>query len=514
MLRHRSKINASMRNPQTLTDEFQVFQTLPSPAVVSKNSNCIRNCLIVLVVSALFAGCTVGANYKRPQVAVPPAWRTVDGESNSLSDLNWWQLFKDPTLQNLIRVALQNNKDLQVAFARVAEERALLGVARSAQFPQLDASARYKNQRLSESSFPPVDKLGVNPDMDLYRTDLDLSFEIDLWGRLRRATEAARAELLASEEVQRTVTMTLVSDVAQAYFELLELDSEVKIDRRTVESRRNSLNLVSHRYNDGLASELDVKRAEEELAATAGAVPDAERRIGQAENRLSILLGKNPGPIARGESLDSEVMPPEVPAGLPSALLERRPDILAAEQQLVAANARIGAAKAEFFPQISLTGAFGTESVSLSDFFTGPSRAWQAGPTVTLPIFHGGRLSANLHATEAREQQALIRYRQSIQQAFKEVEDALIFHSKAREVRIERERRVSAARQALALADLRYANGISSYLDVLDAQRQLFSAETDLAQITRDQLISVVQLYKALGGGWETQPSNGKASQP
>jgi multidrug efflux system outer membrane protein len=359
-----------------------------------------------------------------------------------------------------------------------------------------------------------VDKLGVNPDMDVYRTNLDLSFEIDLWGRLRRATEAARAELLASEEAQHTVTMTLVSDVAQAYFELLELDREAEIDRRTLESRRNSLSLVSYRYDGGLASELDVKRAEEELAATAAAVPDVERQIAQAENRLSILLGKNPGQIARGASLDNQVMPPEVPAGLPSALLERRPDVLGAEQQLVAANARIGAAKAEFFPQISLTGAFGTESVSLSDFFTGPSRAWQAGPTVALPIFHGGRLSANLHATEARDQQAVIRYRQSIQQAFKEVEDALIFHSKARQIHIERERRVSAARQALALADLRYANGISSYLDVLDTQRQLFSAETDLAQISRDQLISVVQLYKALGGGWETQPSNGKAVHP
>ncbi len=464
--------------------------------------------------AALLAGCTVGPDYSRPKIAVPPGWRSAEATHDSLANLGWWQLFKDPTLQRLIRAALQNNYDLQLAVARVSEARALLGAARSAQFPQLDAGASYKNQRLSETSFPPVGKLGVNPDMDVYRTQLDLSFEIDLWGRLRRATEAARAELLASEEFQSTVTMTLVSDVAQAYFELLELDREAAIDRRTLASRRASLDLVRHRFDDGLASNLDVKRAEEALAAAAAAVPDLERRIGQAENRLSILLGQNPGPIARGESLDDPTMPPDVPAGLPSALLERRPDVRAAEQQLVAANARIGAAKAEFFPQISLTGAFGTESVSLSDFFTGPSRAWQIGPTVTLPIFNAGRLSSNLHATEAREEQALIRYRQSIQQAFKEVEDALIFHGKAREIRVEDERRVSAARQALALANLRYGNGISSYLDVLDAQRQLLSAETDLAQVTRDQLVSVVQLYKALGGGWENQPGSGKKGQP
>jgi multidrug efflux system outer membrane protein len=234
----------------------------------------------------------------------------------------------------------------------------------------------------------------------------------------------------------------------------------------------------------------------------------------QAENRLSILLGQNPGPIRRGESLEKQQIPPDVPAGLPSVLLERRPDILAAEQHLVAANAGIGEAKAEFFPQISLTGAFGTESVSLSDFFSGPSRAWQVGPTVTLPIFRGGGLRANLQASEAREEQALIQYRESILQAFREVDDALVFHGKAREIRLERERRVAAARQALTLANLRYANGVSSYLDVLDTQRQLFSAETELAQITRDQLIAVVQVYKALGGGWESQQGARKAIQP
>jgi multidrug efflux system outer membrane protein len=493
-----------------LSDYPQVLQTHTR---IVKRSDC-QTFLIGLLVTALVGGCTVGPNYKRPEIALPPAWRTAAGTSDSLADLAWWQLFADPVLQKLIRMALQNNNDLQLAVARVSEARALFGIARSAQFPQLDAGADYKNRRYSETGFQPVDKLGVNPDMDLYRTNLDLSFEIDLWGRLRRATEAARAEMLASEENQRTVIMTLVSDVAQSYFDLLDLDREAEIDRRTLESRRMSLELVRRRYDEGLASELDVRQAEEVLAAAAATVPDVERQTAQTENRLSILLGQNPGPIGRGESLESELMPPAIPAGLPSALLERRPDIRAAEERLVAANARIGEAKAEFFPQISLTGTFGVESVSLSDLFKGPSRAWQIGPTVTMPIFHAGRLSANLHAMEARDREALTQYRQSIQQAFREVEDALVFQQKARAIRAAREKRVSAAQQALALANLRYGNGVSSYLDVLDAERQSFSAETELTETTRDQLVAVVQLYKALGGGWGIQPERRKAIQP
>lgn len=473
-----------------------------------------RQGLIVIALTCLIVGCTVGPDYKRPDIAVPPAWRTAVGTSSSLADLAWWQLFKDQTLQNLVRTALKNNNDLQLAVARVAEARALLGLARSAQFPELNAGTRYRNDRESETSFPPIEKLGVNPNFDLYRADLNASFEVDLWGRLRRATEAARSELLANQENQRTVLMTLVADVAQSYFDLLELDREAEIDRRTLASRRASLDLVRRRYDDGLASELDLKRAEEEVASAAATVPDVERRVAQTENGLRIFLGENPGPIPRSGSLEGEHMPPEIPAGLPSALLEQRPDIRAAEEHLVAANARIGEAKAEFFPQISLTGIFGSASVSLSDFFTGPSRMWSAGPTVTLPIFNAGRLSSNLAATEAREQQSLIQYRQAIQQAFREVDDALVFHQKAREIRLQRERQVQAAEQALALANLRYTNGVSSYLDVLDTERQLFSAEINLATITRDQLNAVVQVYKALGGGWEADLPAGRNVQP
>lgn len=473
-----------------------------------------RIILIAFLVGSLLASCTVGPDYKRPQVLIPASWLNVDDASGSIANLTWWQLFEDPTLQELIRNALKNNNDLQLAVARVAEARALLGIARSAQVPEINTGARYHNNRLSETSFPPINKLGVGPNMDEYRADLNTSFEVDLWGRLRRATEAARAELLASENNQRTVLMTLVAELAQTYFDLLELDREAEIDRRTLDSRRASLDLVSHRYSDGLASELDLKRAEEEVASAAATVPDVERRIVQTENRLRIFLGENPGPISRSNSLDSEHMPPEIPAGLPSSLLEQRPDIRAAEERLVAANARIGEAKAEFFPQVSLTGDFGNASISSSDFFKGRSRMWSAGPTITFPIFTGGRLRSNLDATEAREQQSLIQYRQSIQQAFREVEDALVFHQKAREIRLQREREVQAAERALALANLRYTNGVSSYLDVLDTERQLFSAEIDLANITRDQLNAVVQVYKALGGGWEADLPAGRNVQP
>ena len=481
----------------------------------------MRSCAVVLIVPCLFAGCAVGPDYKRPEVMGAASWRTPTGGTGSLADLGWWQLFQDPVLQELIRTALDENNDLRLAVARVAEARAQLSVTRAAQFPQLDGQGSYTNQRFSQKSFP-ANALGAfpgiggsfDPQQDFYRTGLDLSFELDLWGRLRRGTEAARADLLASAENGRTVLTTLISDVAQTYFDLLELDREADVDRRTLASRQASLDLVRRRFEGGLTSELDVWRAEQELATAAATVPDVERRIAQTENRLSILLGRNPAPIARGTVLDAQTTPPEVPAGLPSALLERRPDIRQAEQKLVSANAHIGEAKAAFFPRISLTGSFGLESASLSDLFTGPARVWQVGPTVTFPIFHGGQLRGNLRATQARQQQALIQYRQTIQQAFRDVEDALVFQRKAADIRTQREARAAAARRALDIANLRYTNGLGTYLDVLDSQRQLFSAEIDLASTTRDQLTAVVQLYKALGGGWDVRPVVGRKDAP
>jgi multidrug efflux system outer membrane protein len=472
----------------------------------------VRAAALVLVIVGALSGCaSVGPDYKRPAIRTTSQWRTPGEGIGSVADLAWWQLFQDPVLRGLIETALVENTDLRLAVARVAEARAQLAVTRAAQFPQLDAQGSYTNQRFSQKSFP-FTALGSIPganglgaQQDFYRTSLDLTFELDLWGRLRRGTEAARADLLASAENTRTVLTTLISDVAQNYFDLLELDREADIDRRTLASRQASLELVRRRYEDGLTSELDVHRAEQELATAAAAVPDVERRIAQTENRLSVLLGRNPGPIARGGALDAQAPPPTVPAGLPSMLLERRPDVRQAEQKLISANAHIGEAKAAFFPRISLTGMFGLESASLSELFTGPARAWQVGPTVTFPIFHAGQLRGNLHAAEARREQALIQYQQTIQQAFRDVDDALVFRAKASDIRTHQETRVQAAGRALDIANRRYTNGLGTYLDVLDAQRQLFAAEIDLTGITRDQLTAVVQVYKALGGGWEVK---------
>ena len=460
---------------------------------------------VALLVSLVLSGCMVGPDYRRPDLAMPADWRTGPAQPSSLADLAWWEVFNDPILQELIRSAFDANRDVQVAVARIFEGRAQLGVARAALFPQLGGGASYDYTRpYSRNSFF-VKSFGSGaaaPTGDDYQASVDLTFELDLWGRLRRATEAARAELLANEDNWRAVLTTLVADVARAYFDLLELDRELEIARRTLETREASLDLQRRRAAQGLATQLDVERADAEVAVASATVRDVERRTAQTENGLSVLLGRNPGPVRRGAALDAQRVPPEVPPGLPSALLERRPDIRQAEERLVAANARIGEAKAAYFPRISLTGMFGVESASLSDLFTGGSKVWQAGPTMTVPIFTAGRISGTVKAREAQQQQAVAQYLQAIQQAFREVEDSLVFHRAVREIRADRERRVAALRQALVLANLRYERGLATYLDVLDAQRQLFQAELELASIMRDQLTAVVQVYKALGGGW------------
>jgi outer membrane protein, multidrug efflux system len=347
-----------------------------------------------------------------------------------------------------VQAALEANKDLRIAVTRVDQARAVLGITRAAQFPQVDAGASATTNRTSDTLRP----RGLGVETGLYSTTVDLGFEIDIWGRLRRASEAARAELLASEEARHAVVMTLVSDVATAYLQLRQLDLELETTRRNVASRQGSLQLVRDRFEAGLTSPLDLRQAEAELASTAAQIPDLERQISQTENQLSILLGRNPGGISRGRPLTGQTFPPTVPAGLPSALLERRPDIRQTEESLVAANARIGVAKAAFFPQISLTGFFGVESVALSDLFTGPARIWQFGPTVTLPIFNAGRNRANLRLIEAQQPEVLTRYEQAIQQAFREVEDALVAHRKAREALAEQEAAVRASREALSIA--------------------------------------------------------------
>ncbi len=454
----------------------------------------------VIALGLVLAGCTLGQDYRRPPVPTPDTWR--DGrpapDPAALADLAWWELFQDAQLRGLVQTALEANKDLAITVTRVDQARAGLGVTRADQFPEINAGARATTNRLSDNSRP----RGQGGETGLLATTVDLAFEIDIWGRLRRATEAARAELLASEEARRAVMMTLVSDVAAAYLQLRELDVEWETTQRNVASRRGSLQIVRDRFDAGVTSSLDLRRAEAELASTAAQIPDLERQIAQTEHRLSVLLGRNPGGIDRGRPLAGQTFPPGVPAGLPSALLERRPDIRQAEAGLAAANARIGVARAAFFPQIGLTGFFGVESVALSDLFTGPSRIWQFGPSVTLPIFNAGRNRANLALVEAQEREALLRYEQAIQQAFREVEDALVAHRKAREALTEQEAAVRASEQALAVAELRYTSGLTGYLDVLDAQRTLLAAELAQSRALLAQLVAVVQLYRALGGGW------------
>ncbi len=460
----------------------------------------MRRLVAHLALGLVLAGCMLGPDYQRPVVPAPEVWR--DGQSNadpaSLADLAWWELFEDEELRGLVQAALEANKDLRIAVTRVDQARAQLGVTRAAQFPQIEAGVSATTNRFSDT-VPPRDQGG---DTGLLSTTADLTFEIDIWGRLRRASEAARAELLASEEARHAVVMMLVSDVVTAYLQLRQLDLELETTRRNVASRQGSLQLARDRFEAGLTSALDLRQAEAELASTAAQIPDLERQIAQTENQLSIVLGHTPGGIKRGRPLTGQTSPPTVPAGLPSALLERRPDIRQAEAALVVANARIGVAKAAFFPQISLTGFFGVESAALSDLFTGPSRIWQFGPTVTLPIFNAGRNRANLELAEARQREALIRYEQAIQQAFREVEDALIAHRKAREALAEQNAAARASREALSIAEFRYTSGLTSYLNVLDAQRTLLAAEVAESRTLRSQLVAVVQLYRALGGGW------------
>ena len=465
---------------------------------------------VALLPAALaLGGCLLGPSYTRPPVPVPESWRASAEDVGPRADAGWWEFFRDPALAELIRIALEEGKDVRIAVARVEQARAQLGATGAERWPRLDSNASYDNLRNSEASFPPVVVFPGTPgrfqnkaEGAILRTTLDVSFELDVWGRLRRATEAARAELLASDETRRSVVLTLVSDVATTYFDILDLDEELVVSRRAIDARRETVRILRARAREGIASDLDVRRAEGDLAAATAVIPDLERQATQAEHRLSVLVGRHPGPIPRGPALAAHSVPLTVPAGLPSALLDRRPDVRQAEQQLIAANARIGEAKAAFFPQIRLTGLYGVESADLSSLFTGPARVWRLGPSISVPIFDAGRNRARVDLAEARRDEALILYQQIIQTAFREVEDALIAHRKNREELTEQEAQVAANREAVRLAKLRYLNGIGTHLDVLDAERQLFAAELAATRTRHDQLVTLVQIYKALGGGW------------
>lgn len=463
----------------------------------------------LILVAVLSVGCTVGPNYKHPEIAVPSSFRAPDPlppeQAVSVADLKWFEVFKDEKLQELIRTALERNYDLRDAVTRVEEARANLGITRSSQIPNFGASGSVEINRISrdgETPVPPALLASQNRNFGTAVLQL-LSFEIDIWGKLRRATEAARANLLSAEENRKAVVTTLVSDVATAYFTLRELDYALDISKSTLETRTESLALTVSRQVGGVSTLLDRRQAEQLVYTAAETIPGIEQQIEQTENQISLLLGEDPSPITRGRSFTQQDLPPEVPAGLPSALLERRPDIRAAEQNLIAANAEIGVARAAYFPQVSLSGVLGGQSTQLTGLFSGPNSAWSLVPQVTQPIFTAGRLKSGVQFAQAEREQALVAYEKTIQTAFTEVSNALIAHQRVRESREQQLALVDALGDRVRLAYLRYRGGVDTQLNALDADRDLFQAQLDLAQIRLQELLTVVQLYKALGGGWQ-----------
>jgi outer membrane protein, multidrug efflux system len=459
--------------------------------------------LRVSLLVALSSGCMTGPNYKKPEVPQPSVYRGVSPEQAvtpdvaSFGDQKWWDAFQDDALRDLIRSSLQQNYDVRIAAARIVEARALLGIARADQLPEVSASASATNERISQAAGRPA--VETSPQ----QVSLSGAWELDFWGKFRRATESARASLLGEEWAQRQVISSLVSDIASAYFELCEQDLELEISRQTLASRRDSLRLTQILADRGATSLLDVRQAEQLVFGAGALIPDLEQRIEQQENFISILVGKNPEGIARGRRLVDQPHPPEVPAGLPSSLLERRPDILQAEQQLVAANARIGVAKADYFPQISLTAVGGYQSSALSRLFTAPAGLWAFGASALQPVFEGGRIRSQVRFAEARAQEATFVYQRTVQQAFREVSDALVGYRKSREVRSQQEELARAAEDATKLSNMRYRGGAASYLEVLDSETRFFAAQLALAQAQLRELQSFVQIYRSLGGGWQ-----------
>jgi len=451
---------------------------------------------------SLMSGCMVGPNYHKPAIQTPAAFRDlsdnkqVQGQTASYADIPWWQVFDDTQLQELIRTALKQNYDLQIATERINAGRAEVAIARSSLFPQVQGNGNFSGGK--EGNF--------QTKSNFLNLTADAAFQLDLFGKLRRATEASRAALLATEDARQTVILTLVSDVASDYFTLLELDLQLQITQDTVKTQQNSVKLTQFRVDHGVATKLDVLQAQQVLDTANATVPDLEREIAQEEDAISILLGNYPQAISRGRPLVEQALPPVVPAGLPSSLIERRPDIREAEQVLVSANAEIGVAKAEFFPQISLTGsgggAFGRSS-AFSSLMSSQLGVWSYGAQVSQPIFTGGALRGNLRLAESQHQQALLAYRQAIQNAFGEVSDALIGYQKLHEVRVRQEDTVTDLQESVRLSNMRYQGGTTTYLEVLDGQRSLYSAELTLAQARGSEYQSLVQLYRALGGGWQ-----------
>ena len=462
----------------------------------------IAKLLTAAFVSGVLSACAVGPNYHRPAVQTPNSFRDladnpqIQAQTTSYADLPWWQVFQDPKLQELIRTALKQNYDLQLATERISAARAQLAVTRSSQFPQVSGNGSFNGGK--ENTF--------QSKFNFLTLAADAAFQLDFFGKLRRATEAARADLLATEDARQVVILTLLSDVASDYFSLLQLDLQLAITRDTVKTQTDSVKLTQLRLEHGVATKLDVLQAQQVLDTANTQIPDLERQIAQEEDAISILLGHYPQDIARGIPLVGQTLPPEVPAGVPSSIIERRPDIREAEQILIAANANIGVAKAQFFPQISLTGggggSFGRSS-AFSSLMTTQLGIWSYGAQVSQPIFTGGALKGNLHLAESEHKQALIAYQQAIQQAFGDVSDALIGYEKLHQVRMRQQDSVADLQETVRISTLRYKGGTTTYLEVLDGQRSLYGAELTLAAARGDEYRSVIQLYKVLGGGWQ-----------
>jgi multidrug efflux system outer membrane protein len=456
----------------------------------------------IVLMTIATSGCLVGPDYKRPPVDPPSAFRGVDSPATaattSLADEQWAQIFRDEVLQTLIRTALEHNDDLRMAAARILEAQARLGITRADQYPQVTAAVGVIGER------PPV-ALGF-PSINIGALEVQgaVSWELDFWGRYRRATEAARATLLAGEWGRRAVQTTLVSQVAGAYFGLRALDLELDVSRRTLASRQESLRLTQVREEGGATSLVDVRQAEQLVYGANTAIATLERQIAQQENFISVLLGANPGSIARGLALIEQPHAPDVPAGLPSTLLERRPDIQQAEQQVVAANAQIGVARAAYFPDIPLTASGGFESPALLTLFSPTNAIWTVALGATQPIFMAGRTRSQVALAEARREEALIAYQQTVRQAFREAADAFIGYRKLREFREQQALLLASAQDSRRLADIRYRGGATSYLEVLDADTRLFAAELGLADAELSELSAFVEIYRALGGGWQS----------
>lgn len=461
----------------------------------------MNKAILCLAAVIFLAGCAVGPDYRRPSIDTPSIWRFEDKAARDLANTAWWSQFGDPVLDDLIRTALKANLDLRIATARVEEYVGRYWAGRSGLFPQIGATAFAGRNRVSEEGMSPLVSSALKNPADNYQAAFNGAWEIDLWGKLRRASEAARADLLGTEEARQAVILTLVSAVANSYINLRDLDKQLQVTIRTAKLREESYKLFKLRYEGGVISELELNQVKSEYEQALATIPQIGKQVSFQENGLSVLIGRNPGPILRGKDMDQLVLP-AVPAGLPSELLEKRPDIRQAEQELVAANARIGVARAQYFPTISLTGLFGWSSSDLSNLFTGPARVWNWGGSLTAPIFTGGAIMGQEKAAEAIQLQALFNYQRTVQNAFREVEDALADQKRTREQLEAQKRQVDALSEYARIARLRYENGYTSYIEVLDAERSLFNAELQYAQTQGLLFQSLVNLYKAVGGGW------------